>query len=157
VCSTHLCHLSAAQRLKQVETILHIHARAEADGAVHSGAPPGAWGSEQVTPVPPPRSAVLMGDFNMQPGTPEYERLLAAPVTVDGQEAPLGFVDAWLEAGGAPTGGHTLYSDPVARKGIRIDYCFVTTDLAPHVAAVEVDELADGSDHQPVRMRLRLS
>lgn len=152
VLSTHLCHLSAPQRLAQVEAILAIHARTEADGAVHSGEPPTAW-DEDVAPVPPPPSAVLMGDFNMQPGSPEYDRLLAARSS-PGAERPLGFVDAWLAAGGDPARGATLYSDPEARDGIRIDFCFVTADLAPRVAAVEVDEAATGSDHQPVRVRI---
>jgi endonuclease/exonuclease/phosphatase family metal-dependent hydrolase len=157
VLSTHLCHLSAPHRLRQVETILGLHARAQADGAVHSGEVPEAWGDEQVSPVPPPRSAVLMGDFNMQPQSAEYARLLAGlgPSESAGEE-PLPFVDAWVQAGGAPERGATLYSDPAARAGIRIDYCFVTRDLAPRIASAEVDEAADGSDHQPVRVRLAL-
>ncbi len=157
VLSTHLCHLSETQRLRQVESILQINARARADGAVHSGEPPAAWGAEQVTPVRPPRSAVLMGDFNMQPHSAEYARLLADPPPVeDDPEPPARFVDAWMQAGCDPARGATLYSDPLARKGIRIDFCFVTEDLAPRVHTVEVDEEAAGSDHQPVKVRLAL-
>lgn len=156
VYSTHLCHLSAAQRLRQVEYILEIHARAEADGAVHSGETPAAWGDEAVCPVAPPRSAILLGDLNLQPASAAYERLThpfsGSAADAGDDEGPAVFVDAWIKADSAKGQGATLYSDPVTRKGLRIDYCFVTEDLAPRVRAAAVDEAADGSDHQPLQV-----
>ncbi|MEZ5667139.1 MAG: endonuclease/exonuclease/phosphatase family protein [Alphaproteobacteria bacterium] len=139
VYSTHLCHLSAAQRLRQVETILAIHGRADADGAVHSGRTPDAWADETVSPPPPPADAMLLGDFNMQPDSPEYGRLVADA-----------FADAWTRAGVGGDGA-TLYSDAATRRGIRIDYCFVTAGLGARLRRVEVLAEAAGSDHQPVR------
>jgi len=37
---------------------------------------------------------------------------------------------------------------------VRLDYAFLTTDLAASVVAMEVDEQAEGSDHQPIFIEL---
>lgn len=152
VYSTHLCYLTGAARARQIATILAIHRRVQADGAVHTGRTPEAWGEEAVTPPCPPPSAMLLGDFNMEPDSEEYRGLLAREG--DGEDLPPSdFVDAWLAAGGAPDAGATLLSDPGRQGGKRIDYCFVTRDLAPMLASVRVDTQAEGSDHQPVVVR----
>ena len=154
VMSTHLCHLSQDQRLLQVEAIRAIHGRAETDGAVYSGQTPEAWGEERIEPVTPPRRAIVMGDFNMEPGSPEYERMLAPHTDAESSVSAARFVDGWLQAGGDPEAGATLYADFACRTGKRIDYCFVSEDLTDRLRTVRVDTDADGSDHQPVRATL---
>jgi endonuclease/exonuclease/phosphatase family metal-dependent hydrolase len=34
------------------------------------------------------------------------------------------------------------------------DFAFVSADLAPRVAAIEIDAASDASDHQPLLLRL---
>jgi endonuclease/exonuclease/phosphatase family metal-dependent hydrolase len=118
---------------------------------VHSGRTPEAWGEEAVTPPVPPPAAMLLGDFNMEPDSEEYQGLVAPSGGADGAAAD--FVDAWLAAGGDPEAGATLLTDAARTRGKRIDYCFVTRDLAGQVASVRVDIQAGGSDHQPVIVR----
>ncbi|HEY8496138.1 MAG TPA: endonuclease/exonuclease/phosphatase family protein [Limnochordales bacterium] len=77
---------------------------------------------------------VLMGDFNAQPGAPEIRHLLAA-----------GLVDA-SELAGDPGPGPTF---PAANPRARIDYVFVSPDLAGRVEAAGPWP-ADASDHLPV-------
>jgi len=77
---------------------------------------------------------VLMGDFNAQPWAPEIRQLLAA-----------GLVDAY-DLAGDPGPGPTF---PAANPSARIDYVFVSPDLADRVKAAGPWP-ADASDHLPV-------
>ncbi len=110
--STHLQHRSRAERLAQVETIKAVAAQA--------GGP-----------------AVLLGDLNARPRSPEIRSLTER------------LVDAWRDHG---TGqGHTFRT---GRPLARIDYVLTTPDIAvTHVAVVS----SAASDHLPVSARLRLS
>ena len=146
--SVHLCHLASAHRVRQVEAILTVHRRAARDGAVHSGRSPVAWSEETVTAPAPPSAAILLGDFNMLPGSAEYKKLVEIS---DNPGDDL--VDAWLAAGGSEFEGATHYSDSAVQQGRRIDYCFLTRELNRRVDTVAVDDAADGSDHQPIRAR----
>lgn len=89
-----------------------------------------------------PGPVVLMGDFNALPDAPEIRRLTAAPGDL---------VDAHTVAGRGA--GLTF---PAPAPTARIDYVFVSPDLAPHVTAAgpwpadASDHLADASDHLPV-------
>lgn len=86
---------------------------------------------------------VLLGDFNARPDGPEIARL-----TGEGAREPLWF-DAHRVAGEGE--GNTFpSSDPVAR----IDYVFVSRDLAPYVVAGRPWPSV-ASDHLPVTAVLR--
>jgi exonuclease III len=39
-------------------------------------------------------------------------------------------------------------------RPVRLDYCFVSSTLRDRINAVSIDEDAEGSDHQPVRVDL---
>ena len=128
-------------------------------GAANEG---GAWSGgtdrpdwlDDGPPPPMPSEAVLMGDFNMEPATPEYE-IIAGPATHKyGPAARLGgFADAWIAAGNDPTGGLTKLAETGDR---RIDFVFVTTSLAERIGETRVDDLAQGSDHQPLWVEIDL-
>jgi len=154
VYSVHLTHLSAATRLPQVEALLGIHA-----GAVREGSPVSGSGlREEWTldgmPPPMPRDAVLLGDFNMQPDSVEYERIVGPMSPYGGRITnPVAFVDAWVEVGNAIDAGPTA---EVEGRPARLDYCFVDAGLKDRIRAVRVDEHAVGSDHQPVWMEIDL-
>ena len=148
VFSIHLTHLSAETRLPQVETVLAIHANAVREGPPVSGVGLGEEWTLDGMPPPVPRDAILLGDFNMQPDSKEYERIVG-PVSPYGGRItnPEGFVDAWVEAGNADDAGPTA---EVKGHPARLDYCFVSAGMKERIRAVRVDSQAIGSDHQPV-------
>lgn len=152
VVSVHLEYLSALQRGAQVDRLRELHREA----VTHAHAPPvgttGAADNSAFAAVPRAAPAVLLGDFNMLPGSPEYARLLA-PFT-DGTPA---LRDAWhlVHPGRphAPTVG--LHNDATdAGMPFTFDFAFVSTDLAGRVRRLQVDGAATGSDHQPLLLEL---
>ena len=153
--SVHLTHLSAETRLPQVEALLKVH-----EGAVREG-PPVSGGSglhEEWTrdgmPPPVPRDAIFLGDFNMEPDSEEYERIVGPTSPYGGRITnPEGFVDAWVEAGHPIDAGATA---EVRGRPARLDYCFVSAGLKDRIRGVRVDSEAVGSDHQPVWLEIDL-
>jgi endonuclease/exonuclease/phosphatase family metal-dependent hydrolase len=146
VYSVHLSHLSTAARMPQVEALLDIHARAPAEGGAWCGGhpdPAAGWTEGEMPPMP--ADAMLMGDFNFEWSSPEYDRIVGPPTARFGRLNRLtGFVDAWVAAGHSENTGATIAS------GQRIDFCFVSPSLATRVRSCRVDNDAVGSDHQPV-------
>lgn len=149
VVSVHLEYFSAPQRRAQVDRLRELHREA----VTHARQPrPGAPGGGPFAAVPRAAPAVLMGDFNMLPESPEYARLLA-PFT-DGTPA---LRDAWhlVQPGRrhAPTVG--LHDDgPDAAMPSTFDFAFVGSDLAGRVRWVRVDGAETGSDHQALLLEL---
>lgn len=146
--TTHLEYYSALQRRAQVQRIRELHAEASARARIFQPDPsldaPFQLGFR-------PASAILCGDFNFTPDSSDYQAMLA-PI----DDAPA-FVDAWRVAHGgvarAPTTG--LHGYPWPDKPDCYDYFFVTEDLAPRVATVEVQSETAASDHQPVVLDLK--
>jgi endonuclease/exonuclease/phosphatase family metal-dependent hydrolase len=97
-----------------------------------------------------PRPAILLGDFNMMPSSPEYA-VLAGPVGPDyGRLAEQGlFADALTLTGVNENAGITYPANGI-EQAKRIDHIFVTLELAGLVRRAWIDEAADASDHQPV-------
>ena len=150
--SVHLSHLASATRLPQVEALLSIHARAPGEGGAWCGGhpePEAGWTEGEMPPMP--AEAILMGDFNFEHGAAEYARLVGPQSAKYGRLNHLtGFVDAWVAAGHREDEGATIDS------GARIDYCFVSSALAPRVRSARIDTGASGSDHQPVWVEMDL-
>lgn len=148
VVSVHLEYFSQRQRSAQVDRLRELHREAVTHARKpRAGAPEGGFAA-----VARASPAVLMGDFNMLPDSPEYARLLA-PFT-DGTPA---LRDAWhLAQPGqphAPTVG--LHNDaPGAGTPFTFDYAFVSTNLAGRVRRLQVDGAGTGSDHQPLLLEL---
>jgi endonuclease/exonuclease/phosphatase family metal-dependent hydrolase len=144
--STHLSHLSPQTRLPQVEALLAIHARAPSEGGAWCGGhpePDEGWTEGEMPPMP--ANAILLGDFNFECGSLEYERIVGPMSAKYGRLNRLtGFVDAWVAAGHREDEGATI------PEGRRIDYCFVSESLAGRVRSSRVDIEAIGSDHQPL-------
>ena len=158
---THLNYISERQRLLQSRLILDIVADAPSQGGPITG--PGVPASEygvdwiaiQKEDAPPmPRPAIVLGDFNMTPSSPEYA-LLTGPVGPDyGRLAEHGlFADALTLAGISENAGVTYPANDV-EQAKRIDHIFVTLELAGLVRRAWIDEAADASDHQPVFLEL---
>lgn len=146
--SVHLCHLSSASRLPQVDRLLDIHRSAVHEGAAMCGDLSGIAYESGVHDQSVPDLAIMMGDFNCQPDSPEYDRIVGPRSDYGGRVAPEdGFVDAWVAAGNDRDEGHT--SD-VRDVPAVLDYCFVSPAIRHRVRSCRVDTAATGSDHFPI-------
>ena len=146
--SVHLTHLSRETRMPQVQMLLDIHRRAPVEGAsISGGMVSDDW---MVDGIPPalPAEAILMGDFNFEPDSEEYDRI-TGPVSPYGGRItnPEGFVDAWAAAGHPEGEGVT---SEIKGRAARLDYCFVSARLRGRITAARIDSEAPGSDHQPI-------
>lgn len=82
---------------------------------------------------------VLAGDLNARPAAAELQPLYASE-----------FVDAWL-AGGNGGPGYTYPADTDREPDRRIDYLFVSPDIAVHQTVVALDDATRlAADHLPV-------
>jgi endonuclease/exonuclease/phosphatase family metal-dependent hydrolase len=94
---------------------------------------------------------VLCGDFNVEPGAPEYRRL-----TAPGRGAALS--DAWTVARPGqphpPTCGVHDHAQWPQGAHCR-DYFFCSRDVAARIEAFEFDAHTNASDHQPLLLRVR--
>jgi endonuclease/exonuclease/phosphatase family metal-dependent hydrolase len=149
VATTHLGYYSAAQRLAEVDGLRTVHAQ--------------ACGHQRVRPAradvsngpfhwrPRPSAAVVCGDFNCEPGSPGYARMLEA--FGDGTPA---FRDAWqvMHPGREhdPTVG--LFDTAQWPRRFACDFVFVSEDLEQRVKALRVDASSDASDHQAMLLTL---
>jgi endonuclease/exonuclease/phosphatase family metal-dependent hydrolase len=150
--SVHLSHLSPSTRMPQICALLDIHAGAPSEGGAWCGGhpDPNAGWTEGVMP-PMPADAILMGDFNFEHSTPEYDRIVGPASEAYGRLNRLGgFVDAWVAAGHREDEGATI------AVGRRIDFCFVSSSLAARVRSARIDADAQGSDHQPLWVEMDL-
>ena len=147
VMAVHLEYFSQRQRMAQVEGLRELHREA----SLHASCPPAPGHGPWAAP-PRPTPALLAGDFNMLPGSPEHQRLLAP--FCDGTQA---WRDCWLLAQPgrrhAPTVGlHDPH--PNASAPFTFDYVFASADLAERVRRVRVDASEQGSSHQALLVEL---
>ena len=146
--SVHTCHLSEVTRIPQIHQLLDIHR-----SAVHQGSP--MCGNMKVTPYDKginhqevAANAIVMGDFNCQPDSVEYELMVGPLSDYGGRISPMdGFVDAWTQVGHDRSDGPT---SSVGDQAATLDYCFVSTGLRHHIRRCRVDTTATGSDHLPL-------
>jgi endonuclease/exonuclease/phosphatase family metal-dependent hydrolase len=149
VMTTHLEYYSPAQRAAQVERIRELHADAAwraRHGRAH-GAADGPFRRQRGAV-----SAILTADFNFRPDDPLHDRLMAP----SGTDVPA-FHDAWQvrhpDMPHPPSIG--LFDRKQWPKGaFCCDFIYVTEDLCPRVAAVEIDQQSAASDHQAVVLTL---
>ena len=63
-----------------------------------------------------------------------------------------GFVDSWCVGNFQSGEDSTWWPDPpnrAPRRGMRLDYCFASVELADKIRKVWIDQAADGSDYRP--------
>lgn len=153
-CSVHLDHVSFDTRKCQVAYMRDVLLRGYERGASAGGLDADADWMDR--PLPPqPMTAIVMGDMNFQPHGPEYTMLLGDR-SWQGQRTlrAHGLADAWVLAGHDEAAGDTIPNPDCGP--CRIDHCFVTTDLASAVTAMEIGDAAQGSDHQPIFVTINL-
>lgn len=148
ITTTHLAFYSAAQRLAQVNAMRELHAAAQG----HRQPPERADTSRGPFHWRPrPAAGIVTGDFNCEPDSPGHARMLA-PFD-DGTPA---FRDAWQVSHPGQPHAHTvgLYDTVQWPRRFACDFVFVSADLAPRIAAFEIDDRSDASDHQAVWLTL---
>ncbi len=150
VLNTHLEYYSRIQRMTQIAALHTLQSDAvrlagmeQGDGRERGDSPFAVW--------PRPVSAVICGDFNCEPGSPEYYRM-TAPISADVS----GWEDAWRACY-----GDIPHLGTVGQNGAEwpdrpycCDYFFVSADLVDRIEAVAVDQATAASDHQPVMLTL---
>jgi endonuclease/exonuclease/phosphatase family metal-dependent hydrolase len=145
VMTTHLEYSSARLRAMQVEAIRDIHRNACDREGLKREDGPGTYRR-----VPGSRSAILTGDFNMNPEDPTKLRL-SDPL---GSGAPA-LLDAWSAKNpGRPHPHSFCVFDQTYGEPHCCDFIFVTDDLVPRVRRIEYDVETKVSDHQPVLIEL---
>jgi endonuclease/exonuclease/phosphatase family metal-dependent hydrolase len=148
VATTHLEYYSQRQRSAQVEALRAMHEEA----CAHDRAPrPSGEAGTPFAALPRPATALLCGDFNFPPGSPEHARL-TAPFA---GEVPQ-FHDAWRLT--HPDRPHPPTFRVHEAQPEELPYCcdfvFVTEPLAGRVQEVGVHEATRASDHQPVLVEI---
>ncbi len=144
VYSVHLNHTAVEERLLQVAGLRAIVAGAPAEGGAWTGRGyDPVWGLDGPQP-PMPARAILLGDFNLRPDSEEHAALLAGPD---------GLIDVWRALGHDDATGWTC---PLKGGDRRIDYALVTPELKGALRSMSVDQEAQGSDHQPIRVEMEL-
>ncbi|MEL6572402.1 MAG: endonuclease/exonuclease/phosphatase family protein [Pseudomonadota bacterium] len=151
-CSVHLDHVSTDTRMAQVDYMMDVMLRGRERGASAGGPIADDWFA---MPMPPqPMTAIVMGDMNFSPDSPEYTRVVGDVSGWHGRTIRAhGLADAWTRAGHDEDAGDTIPRD--GRPPRRIDHCFVSTDLADAVQDMSIGEDAVGSDHQPIFVTLK--
>jgi endonuclease/exonuclease/phosphatase family metal-dependent hydrolase len=149
VYNVHLGHSSSAERHEQCERLLQLIEAPRTQGGVRTGR-----NQDPALAPPMPYAAVLLGDFNFQPDCEEYDLLCGQFDVFSGRVSTLhNLIDVWAAAGHNPDDGFTC---DIPSGRIRLDYGFVTPDLAGQVMAMTVKDDAVGSDHQPITVDLDL-
>ncbi|WP_072640195.1 endonuclease/exonuclease/phosphatase family protein [Rhizobium leguminosarum] len=146
VYSVHLDHVSTDERIRQLQFLnAHINAFVQ-EGGTLTGA------GEFDLPEPPlPEDYVIMGDFNMEPESPEYCALAGAGGGYYGRVARIGTpVDAFTALKAYSPESYS-WMDPEDRgKRMHLDYCFVSCGLQSRLKSARIDTQSVGSDHFPV-------
>ncbi len=169
VCSVHLSAVSTRERLLQIERLLECHRHAQTNGGAWTGDGMFAdsvetqhlaeqnWSNGEELP-PMPKETIVMGDFNSEPESDEYEQMVGAIDPFYGRVGHLdSFVDSWTVADDRSGDCVTWWPDPPDRSpghGLRLDYCFLHPHLGPKVKHPYVDSSAQGSDHRPYWIEL---
>ncbi|MDH3474079.1 MAG: endonuclease/exonuclease/phosphatase family protein [Rhodospirillales bacterium] len=161
VYNVHFSSADSGERQIEAKFLLATLADAAANGGAWTGPadehPDRDWSAGMAEPAMP-RDAVVLGDFNMEPDSPEY-------AIVTGARDDRGGVllsDAWAKLNEAQPNGaagltwHRIATRSEFERSRRLDYCFLTAALAERLTASWVDEVAEGSDHQPVWVELDL-
>lgn len=151
VYNLHFGSVSSEERERQARFLVARVRDAPSEGGAWTGRVTAAserdW-TAGATLAPMPQSAVVLGDFNMHPDSPEYN--IIATAMTEGNEPLLTDIWAQKNPGSRVMTWHPNPGRPEHEHSACLDYCFTTTDLIARARACWVDEAAQGSDHQPL-------
>ena len=142
VVSVHLSHQSRIQRLSQVAVLRSLMLELPAESPLWKLSRPEVDPWSEGRPVPPVNVPTLIaGDFNFQPGDPEYDAMLDS-------RAGLPVADAWTACDIPGKRVKTCVESDGSRSVL--DYVFTTPGLAPAITGASVRNQFEGSDHFPL-------
>ncbi len=143
---THLNHLRGATRHLQLDWLVPKLFAIAREGASLSGE---QWKGIPVSPTP--ESFVVLGDFNLTPDCIEYERIVGKPDYYHGRVVTNDhWVDSWTRCGNDEENSATWFDEADNfNTALRLDYGFVSPDLANNVKNARIDQACSASDHQP--------
>ena len=149
--STHLDHRSPVERQSQIRFLRQRLLNYTLEGGGLSGIP-----EIGLPDLPYPEAFVVMGDFNMLPGSPEYVELAGRPDHEFGMPLTADLaVDVAQRLGVADL---VTWVDPDrpddASRHKCIDYVFTSASLARSLKRLWSDRQAVGSDHLPLWVEL---
>ncbi|WP_420563802.1 endonuclease/exonuclease/phosphatase family protein [Thalassobaculum sp.] len=148
--SVHLSHISAGQRLPQVEVLMRFIREAQTDALPADGPFPQAWSGDAVD-VPLPATVILGGDFNCTADSREIALVCGEMDPHRGRLRRAGqLVDTFVAAGHDPLVASTFYT---RETGYKIDHLVATPDLAGSVVRSWIGD-STASDHYPVFVEL---
>ena len=160
--SLHLGHLRDRERKMQLEMLLKIHrdwAHSGSSWTGQSSVVETDWSAGLASPPETPH-AILLGDFNAEPGSPTHSLLVGELQPDYGVVTYLDeFVDTYSVVGRPKDAvDYTYHSDIPGRCGkkLRLDYCFVSARLADRIKSAHIDTNAQGSDHFPYWVEMDL-
>jgi endonuclease/exonuclease/phosphatase family metal-dependent hydrolase len=145
--STHLDHRSPVERQGQIRFLRQRLLNYALEGGGLSGIP-----EIGLPDLPYPEAFIVMGDFNMLPGSPEYVELAGRPDREFGM--PLTADLAVDVAQRLAVAGLVTWVDPERPEDQNrhkcIDYIFTSASLAKSLKRLWNDRDAVGSDHLPL-------
>lgn len=148
--SVHLDHRDPVERIEQLRFLVDRVTHYPAEGGALTGA-------HEFGLVDPPMAEdyVIMGDFNMQPETPEYRAIAGIPDPYYGR-SPRAFQPCDALATLAKTGpGAWSWTEPSDRTVKQLlDYAFISPGLVRRLKNGWIDNDAPGSDHMPIWIEL---
>ena len=150
VYSVHLDHVNLEERMLQIRHLKeHVFAYPMEGGALTGAA-------EYGYPEPPsPEAFILLGDFNMVQGSPEYVVMTGETDYSEGRQIVAHHpVDAFTLGSGLPSDSVSWIDDANPDRNRLIDYAFLHASLADRVRKSWIDPNARGSDHLPVWLEL---
>jgi endonuclease/exonuclease/phosphatase family metal-dependent hydrolase len=156
--NVHFGSVSSEERQLQADRVLELVREAPSQGGAWTG--PNGEFSERDWCVgnsepPMPAAAIVLGDFNLEPDSPEYQILCGA---TDETGATL-LTDIWAlrNPGRKVMSWHSNPSKLGPQECALLDYCLMTEALMARVNTSWIDESAAGSDHQPLWTEFEVS
>jgi endonuclease/exonuclease/phosphatase family metal-dependent hydrolase len=147
--SVHLSHLPGKQRIGQIEKLKRlVNTLPEEAPLWDTDHRIATWSEDRVAP-PLADSSLILGDFNFEPDSTDYDSMLSK-----NREHSIGLVDSWT----ASDSRESIATTCVQSDGslARLDYMFATEDLGQKIRSARVDHGTKASDHFPLRFALEL-
>ncbi len=149
---THLNYRRSTIRREQMEWLVPKLFSITREGMGATGKGLGediATGWEGFEIPPTPGQFVVLGDFNFTPRCAEYSIATGESDFQYGRQiATDRWVDSWTQAGNENNGA-VSWIDEDTGEGLKLDYGFVSPDLALKVVTAQIDADCIASDHKP--------
>ena len=150
VYSVHLDHVSPDERIDQIDFLKERVLNFVNEGGAITGAT--EFG---VADPPLPEDFLILGDFNMEPESPEYCAMTGHGDASYGRVLRAGFpVDALARCGAVTADSVTWIDCDNHAERKHLDYCFLSPGLVPRLKDAFIDIEAEGSDHLPIWVEL---